>query len=183
MRLENSFDVPVAPEQAWELLMDMPRVISCMPGAELTQTVDDTNWKASMHVKLGPIALEFATDVERTEADESARRAVLSAQARELKGRGGAQATIASTLEPIDGGTRVLIVTDLTLRGPVAQYGRGIVADVAGALVTRFADCIAAQLQERSPAAQAPTAVEPVGGIGLAFAALRRRFLSLFSRR
>lgn len=180
MRLESSFEVRATPEQAWALLIDVPRVIPCMPGAELTQTVDETNWKASMHVKLGPIALEFATDVERTEADESAGRAVLSARAREVRGRGGAQATITSSLEPVGAGTRVLLVTDLTLRGPVAQYGRGIVADVAGTLVRRFADCIAAQLAGES--APAPAPVEPVGGMRLGLAALWRRFSALFRR-
>lgn len=183
MRLENSFEVPAPPERAWELLNDVPRVIPCMPGAELTETVDETHWKATMHVKLGPIALQFATDVERTETDGSAQRAVLSARAREVKGRGGAQATIESALEPAGAGTRVTLVTELAMQGPVAQYGRGIVADVAGQLVGRFADCIAAQLQEEEPKKEvARAAVEPVGGLGIAFAAAWRRFLSLFRR-
>jgi carbon monoxide dehydrogenase subunit G len=183
MRLENSFDVPAPPERAWELLNDVPRVIPCMPGAELTDTVDDTHWKAIVHVKLGPIALQFGTEIERTAADASTQRAVLAAKARELKGRGGAQATIESTLEPAASGTRVTLVTDLTLQGPVAQYGRGIVADVARTLVGRFADCIASQLQQASPtAAPAVPAVKPVGGVRLAFAALWRRLMELFRK-
>src|SRR5207302_8172249 len=103
--------------------------------------------------------------VERTEADEAARRAGLGAKAREAKGRGGAEARIESTLEPAGEGTRVTIVTDLTLRGAVAQYGRGIVADVSNQLVKRFADCLAAQLQasgtvpETGP--EEPPKVEP----------------------
>ena len=182
MRLENSFEVPAPPERAWELLNDVPRVIPCMPGAELTDTVDATHWKATMHVKLGPIALQFGTDIKRTEADASARRAVLSAKARELKGRGGAQATIASSFEPSGSGTRVVIVTDLTLQGPVAQHGRGIVADVAKTLIGRFADCISSQLQA-SPAAAATTgSVKPVGGVSLAFSALWGRVTGWFRK-
>jgi carbon monoxide dehydrogenase subunit G len=180
MRLENSFEVPASPERAWELLNDVPRVIPCMPGAELTEAVDDTHWKAVVHVRLGPIALQFDTEIERTAADASTRRAVLAAKARELKGRGGAQATIESTLEPAASGTSVTLVTDLTLQGPVAQYGRGIVADVAKTLVGRFADCIASQLQQTSPTAATPApAVKPVGGVGLAFAAFWRRLMEL----
>lgn len=184
MRLENSFDVPAPPERAWELLNDVPRVIPCMPGAELTETLDDAHWKATMHVKLGPISLQFGTDIERTEADASTRRAVLAAKARELKGRGGAQATIASTLEPAASGTRVVIVTDLTLQGPVAQYGRGIVADVAKTLVGRFADCIASQLGQEAPAVapEASASVRPVGGISLAFRALWLRLAAAFRK-
>jgi uncharacterized protein len=183
MRLENSFEVPAPPERAWELLNDVPRVIPCMPGAELTEAVNDTHWKAIVHVKLGPIALQFDTEIERTAADPSTLRAVLAAKARELKGRGGAQATIESTLEPTASGTRVVLVTDLSLQGPVAQYGRGIVADVAKTLVGRFADCIASQLQHASPIAAAPTpAVKPVGGVGLAFGTVWRRLMELFRK-
>jgi uncharacterized protein len=186
MRLENTFEVPAPPEQAWGLLNDVPRVIPCMPGAELTETIDDTHWRATMHVKLGPISLQFATDVARTESDEAGRRAVLEAKAREVKGRGGAEATIESSLRPAGSGTQVTIVTDLTLRGTVAQYGRGIVADVANQLVRRFADCLAASLQGPAETAPEPTAdnprpadpVAPVGGLGLAFGALWRRLTS-----
>ena len=187
MRLENSFEVPASTDQAWELLIDVPRVIPCMPGAELTETVDASNWRATMHVKLGPIALQFATDVERTEADEQERRAVLAAKARETKGRGAAEATITSSLEPAGSGTRVTITTDLTLRGTVAQYGRGMVADVSNQLVKRFADCLAAQLQD-APTGAAPTGPapgsepKPVGGLGLAFGALWRRIVGLLRR-
>src|SRR4051794_34922222 len=207
MRLENTFEVPAPPEQAWELLNDVPRVVPCMPGAELTETVDENTWKATMHVKLGPIALQFGTDVTRQEQDETARKTTLQARARELKGRGGATALIESTLEPSGSGTQVTIVTDLTLQGAVAQYGRGVVADVSNQLVKRFADCIAAQLQESSapPAAPVPAAggtsppaeppaatptgppaaapkVEPVGGGALLLRALLRPILRLFGR-
>jgi uncharacterized protein len=176
MRLENSFEVPAAPERAWELLMDVPRVVPCMPGAELTEVVDDSNWKAKMNVKLGPMALAFATDVNRDLADQAARRVRLAANARETRGRGAARATIESTLVSADGGTRVEIVTDLSLSGPVAQYGRGMVEDVSSQLVGRFAQCLQSQLAAPPEQAQAATAEagRPVQGLSLAVAALRR---------
>ena len=130
MRLENSFEVPASPEEAWALLMDVPRIIPCMPGATLDETVDDENWKATMAVKLGPISLSFKTDVKREESDEAARRAKLSARAREARGKGNASATIESSLTPQNGGTKVDIVTDLQLTGPVAHNGRGQVEEV-----------------------------------------------------
>ena len=139
MRLENSFEVPAPPEQAWALMLDVPRTIPCMPGAKLDETVDDRNWKATIAVKLGPISLSFKTDLTRGEVDEAARRATLTAKAREARGRGNATATIESSLTPQNGGTRVDIVTDLQLQGAVAQYGRGLVADVSSQLVGQFA--------------------------------------------
>src|SRR5688500_1706008 len=110
-----------------------------MPGAELTDVVDATTWKAVMKVKLGPISLSFATDVKLAETDDAAKRVKLSANAREQRGRGGGQATIESTLAGRDGGTDVSIVTDMALTGAVAQYGRGIVQDVSSQLVKQFA--------------------------------------------
>ena len=184
MKLENSFEVPTPPEQAWALLMDVPRVIPCMPGAKLDETVDDSTWKATMAVRLGPIALSFKTDVKREQADEAAHRATLSARAREARGRGNANATIESSLAPQNGGTRVEIVTDLQLSGPVAQYGRGLVHDVSSQLVTQFADCLKKQL---GPADEAQAAVEatsrPVGGLRLGLPAILRSLGRVFSRK
>jgi carbon monoxide dehydrogenase subunit G len=168
MKIENSFQVSAPPEQAWALLMDVPRVIPCMPGAELTETVDDTTWKAKVKVKLGPISLTFNSDVRRLEADEAERRGTLKAVANEARGRGSADATIESTLTPLDGGTKVDIVTDLTLVGSVAQYGRGIVPDVASQLVSRFATCLEQQLaaesatEQAEPDPEAKTKVKPL---------------------
>jgi len=165
VRLENSFVVPTPPEQAWALLMDVPRIIPCMPGAKLDETVDDANWKGTVTVKLGPVSLSFKADVTLEEADESARRAKLSATAREARGRGNASATIESSLTPQDGGTRVDIVTELQLAGAVAQYGSRLVQDVSSRLVTQFADCIKAQLAEapEEPPPSAEPEPEPLG--------------------
>jgi uncharacterized protein len=176
VKIENSFEVPVSSEEAWALLMDVPRVVPCMPGAKLVETVDDDHWKANMGVKLGPISLSFDTDIEREEADEAARRARLAANAKEKRGRGGARATIESTLSEANGRTRVDIVTDLALSGQVAQYGRGLIADVAGDLVSSFARCLEAQLDAPPEQAAALVAAqaEPVSGLRLGIRSLRR---------
>jgi carbon monoxide dehydrogenase subunit G len=164
MRIENSFQVSAPPEQAWDLLMDVPRVIPCMPGAELVETLPDNAWKAKVNVKLGPISLTFNSNVKRVEEDESAGRVKLAATANEARGRGSADATIESVLKAVDGGTTVEIVTDLTLVGSVAQYGRGIVPDVASQLVSRFASCLEQQLAAEAtvPDSEAKTKVQPL---------------------
>ena len=172
MRLENSFEVPGPPDRAWALLLDVPRVVPCMPGAELTETIDDSHWKAIVAVKLGPMSMSFGADVAREQVDESAQRIVLSAKARELKGRGGATATIDSSLAAVDGGTRVLVVTDLQLSGPAAQFGGGVVNTVAGQLTEQFAACLQGQLADE-PAPAAPQ--RPVGGLLLLLRGLLAR--------
>jgi carbon monoxide dehydrogenase subunit G len=173
MRLENSFEVPAPPERAWALLLDVPRVVPCMPGAELTETVDETHWKAQIAVKLGPMSMTFGADVAREQVDEAARRVVLSTKARELKGRGGATATIESTLEPVGAGTRVLVVTDLQLSGPAAQFGGPVAKTVAGQLTEQFAGCLQSKLGAEPPPAEP---AKPLSGLALLWHALLARF-------
>jgi uncharacterized protein len=146
-----------------------------MPGAELTETVDENNWRGVVHVKLGPMALQFGTDVTREAVDEAAHRVVLATKARELRGRGSAQATIESNLREAEGATRVEIVTELTLQGAVAQFGRGIVPQVAAQLTKEFAANVAALLErepEASAAVEGAAPVAPVGGVRLGLRAL-----------
>jgi hypothetical protein len=187
MRLENSFEVPAPPEQAWALLLDVPRVVPCMPGASLTETVDESHWKATVDVKLGPVALTFLADVAREEEDPEARRVKLVANARDTRGRGTAKATIDSSLVPVEGGTRVDIVTELQLSGPAAQFGRSVVPTVAAQLTADFAECLkrrldtrpaaaAATVEDTPPGAPAAQRAEPLHGFSLLWRSLLRRF-------
>lgn len=184
MRLENGFEVPATPDEAWSLLNDVPRIVPCMPGTELTETIDADAWKATMRVKLGPIALQFLVDLRRDDADPTARRTLLRATARELKGRGGASATIESSLADASGGTRVAIITDLELKGAVAQYGRGVIGEVAEELTSQFADCLARELRvlgQGGPIDVAPP--KAVSGLRLLWLTLRRSLRRPRSRR
>jgi hypothetical protein len=184
MYLENSFDVPARPEQAWDLLMDVPRVIPCMPGAELVETLDESTWKARMDVKLGPMSLTLDTNVQREEADREAMRATLAASARDTRGRCDGRARIESTLLEHEGGTRVQIKTDLVLSGALAQTGRGLVAAVSAQMVQSFADCLKAQLagSEEEAAAAVEAQAGPVKGHSLALAATWQRVMGFFRR-
>jgi len=183
VQLSNAFEVAAPPERTWSLLNDVPRVVPCMPGAELTRVVGENQWEATLHVKLGPISLQFLAEVTRDEIDESARRVLLTARAREAKSRGGADARLTSTVSANGSGSQVEIVTDLTLRGAVAQYGRGVVPEVAAQLTRQFAACLQRQLEEEEePAADAPAPVEPVHGFRLGVAAAWRSVLARFRR-
>src|SRR5208282_465577 len=126
MEFDNSFDVPLPPAQAWAVLMDIPRIAPCMPGAELTEIVDPQNYKGRISVRLGPVALAFAGRVELDSIDATRRTARVKAQGSDAKGRGGANATATFRIEPNGAGAKVLIHTELLLSGAVAQYGRGV---------------------------------------------------------
>jgi carbon monoxide dehydrogenase subunit G len=145
MKLENEFTVPAPVEQAWQVLLDVERVAPCLPGAALEGTEGDEH-KGTMTIKIGPITSRYSGTVKIEEADEAAHRAVMRAKARDSRGQGTAAATITSTMETVDGGTRVHVETDMRVTGPAAQFGRGVMQDVSAKLMGRFADCLAEEI-------------------------------------
>jgi uncharacterized protein len=158
VKLENEFTVPAPVEQAWEVLLDVERVAPCLPGAALTGS-EGVEHQGTMTIKIGPITTRYQGTVRIEEADEASRRAVMRAQARDSRGQGTAAATITSTMEAVDGGTRVRVETDMRVTGPAAQFGRGVMQDVSAKLMGRFADCLAEQM---GGAAAPPAATAPV---------------------
>ena len=134
-------------EQAWEVLLDMERVAPCLPGAALESTAGDEH-VGTMTIKVGPVTSRYRGTVRVQEADEAARRTVMRAEAKDQRGQGTAAATITSRMEPVDGGTRVRVETDMQITGPVAQFGRGVMQDVSGKLMGRFADCLAEEIAD-----------------------------------
>lgn len=161
MEFDNSFEVPLPPADAWPVLMDIRGIAPCMPGAQLTDVIDDKNYKGSISVRLGPVALTFAGVVTFEEIDNSNHTARVRAQGTDAKGRGSAQARASFKLEPSAAGSRVLVHTDLTLSGAVAQYGRGVgmIQATASALMNQFANALKAQLGQRPSESAAPAAV------------------------
>jgi uncharacterized protein len=153
MKLENEFTVPAPVTQAWEVLLDVERVAPCLPGAAIESSEGDEH-KGTMTIKIGPITTRYRGTVKIEEADEQAHRAVLRAQARDSRGQGTASATITSSMEETDDGTRVRVETDMRVTGPAAQFGRGVMQDVSAKLMGRFADCLAEKMG--APAAAAP---------------------------
>jgi carbon monoxide dehydrogenase subunit G len=188
VKLENSFDVPAPPAQAWRVLTDVERIAPCVPGAKLTEVVDDRTYRGSMAVKLGPVSLSFDGTASFTERDDDAHVARMTASGREARNRGGADAEVEFRLEPDGDGTRVSIVTDLQLSGPVAQYGRsqGIIASVSEEMISRFAARLKEDILAGGETAGAATGreaapTEAASGIAIGFGALLRlirRFLS-----
>jgi uncharacterized protein len=164
MEFDNSFEVPLPADDAWKVLMDIRRMVPCMPGAELTEVVDDRTYKGKIGVRLGPVALTFAGTVKFEEIDDANYRARVAAQGSDAKGRGAANATATFHLEPANGGSKVLVHTNLTLSGAVAQYGRGvgIIQMTAAQIITQFANNLKAQLGPVAAAAAA-AATAPAG--------------------
>ena len=162
MKLENEFTVPAPVEQAWDVLLDLERVAPCLPGAAIEGSEGDEH-SGTMTIKIGPITARYAGTVKIEQADEAARRAVMRAHARDSRGQGTAAATITSTMETVEGGTRVHVETDMRVTGPAAQFGRGVMQDVSAKLMDRFADCLAEEMSGAAPHPR-PRPRRPRGG-------------------
>ena len=147
MEFEHSFTVPVPPEKAWDVLLDVRRVAPCMPGASV-DSVEGDDIAGRMKVKVGPISQEYRGKAHFVERDAASHTVVLEASGKEARGSGTASANVRSTLHGEDGKTVVNVKTTLNVTGRPAQMGRGILEDVGGRLVTRFADNLAAMLSE-----------------------------------
>jgi len=145
MQLENRFTVAAPIDEAWRVLLDIDRVAKCMPGATL-DSVDGDEFTGRVKVKVGPIVITYQGSARFVEKDEGARRAVIDASGKESRGSGTAKATVTTDLVARGEETDVHVVTDLNITGRPAQFGRGVIADVAGSLTAKFADALAAEL-------------------------------------
>jgi carbon monoxide dehydrogenase subunit G len=159
MELTNEFTVPLPPDRAWGVLTDLERIAPCLPGARLTE-VDGDDHKGEVKVKVGPITATYKGVARFLEQDAEAKRAVLQAEGRDAR-QGSASARVTATLTPEGSGTKVLVVTDLNLAGKVAQFGRGVLADVSVKLLDQFAECLSGQLEDEFAAGDPFEDVEP----------------------
>ena len=184
MLINNDFEVAQPVEAVWQFFGDIPRVASCLPGAELTETLGDDKYGGRVAVRMGPVRLQFAGTAEITERDEAAKRIVVHATGAEERGRGQASMLVSATLAAAGRGTKAAVTQDLQLAGAAAQYGRGMIADVTAVLMRDFAANLANQIAraERGEAVQAGAA--PAGGLAIglraALMALRRVFRRFF---
>lgn len=155
MRIDNTFTVGLPAEDAWKVLLDVERIAPCMPGAQL-QEVAGEEYRGIVKVKLGAITAQYKGAVRFEEVDEAGRRIVLRAEGRETRGQGNASATVTASLRPAgEGRTEVAIETDLTISGKIAQFGRGVMADVSSKLLAEFATCLESTILSGSAPAAA----------------------------
>jgi carbon monoxide dehydrogenase subunit G len=139
MEIADSFRVTTPLDQTWNVLLDIEGIAPCLPGAQL-QEVDGNEYRGIVKVKVGPITAQYKGTATLAEVDESGRRIVLDASGRDTRGQGNAKASIVVTMIDDNGGTRVDVVTDLSITGKVAQFGRGVLDDVSAKLLRQFVE-------------------------------------------
>ena len=163
MELNNEFRVAVPAATTWEVLTDVERVAPCLPGATLL-SVDGDEFTGAVKVKVGPITVSYKGEAAFVEKDAAAQRVVLKANGKETRGNGNAAAVVTAQLKDEGDSTSVVITTDLTISGKAAQFGRGVLADVARNLIAQFARALEADMVGGAPAAtqSVSAATQPV---------------------
>jgi uncharacterized protein len=172
MRFENSFEVPVPPEEAWPILLDIERIVPCMPGTELVEKIDENTYRGKMSVALGPMRLAMNGIAEFVNIDPEQKTVSVKASGTDSKGKGGVSALADMHLKESEMGSIVEIVTNLNLSGSIAQYGRGVglIKGVADQMIQEFTARLEADILEpgsRDNKERQPN--EPVSGFKLLF--------------
>src|ERR1700749_2404554 len=166
MELDHSFTVPVPPDQAWDVLLDVQQVAPCMPGATV-DTVDGDDVAVPLKVKVGPVALTYKGTATFKDRDAADRSMLVEASGKEMRGAGTASATVKASLQPENGSdaaTLVTLHTTLNVTGRPAQFGRGVIAEVGSRLIDKFADNLAQQLTGGAAGAGTEAAGAGAGG-------------------
>src|ERR1700758_3161015 len=166
IELDNSFTVPVPPEQAWDVLLDVERIAPCMPGASVT-SVEGDQIEGQVKVKLGPLSLAYKGTAKFTDKDEANHKIAIEATGKETRGAGTASANVQATLTPGDaaGSTLVAIHTSLNVTGRPAQFGRSLLPEVSGKLIGQFATNLEALIQNDGAAGAGPDSAAPATAV------------------
>jgi uncharacterized protein len=175
MELQNEFTVPAPVSEVWKALLDVERIAPCLPGATVDRHEGD-EVAGRVNVKVGPITAGYAGTARFVTKDESEHRFVLQASGRETRGSGSAAATVEARMSEEAAGTHVTVGTSLQISGKQAQFGRGVVADVAAKLTDQFAACLAQRVSQSAAAdghARAQAPARPAAQAGEAAAAQR----------
>jgi Uncharacterized conserved protein len=170
MQFEHEFTVPVPVDQAWPVLLDVERVAPCLPGAAV-DSVEGNTFTGRMKVKVGPITVTYSGKASFEEVDKDAHKVTLKASGRETRGAGTANATVRARLLDEGGQTKVTVETSFNVTGRPAQFGRGVMAEVGGRLIDRFAENLAELLRGDTGAAaeqEAAKGAEPAAATGTA---------------
>ncbi len=166
MQLENSFSVGAPPDRVFAYLLDVNKVVGCVPGAELSEVVDPTTFKGRVKVKVGPITVAYSGTARIADRDDAQRSATLEAEGRETTGPGSARAKALMSVQAEGAGSLVKIVTEYSVAGRVAQFGRGVMEDVSRRIVNDMAACIKANVEAQEPGSSTPAAGGPAQATG-----------------
>jgi carbon monoxide dehydrogenase subunit G len=182
MLIESEFEVGAPVDSVWNYFSDVPSLVPCLPGAELTEVLGEDSYRGRVTSKVGPISLKFGGTAEVTERDPAGKKIVIAATGAEAKGKGTAVMNLTANLVPVGRGTKVKVRQDLQLTGAVAQFGRGMVTDVMTVIMGSFASAVEENIRRVERGESPLAAAKSVGGIGVGIRAATLALKRVFGR-
>jgi uncharacterized protein len=173
VKIEKTFQVPEPLEKVWAFLSDPRKVVTCVPGAQITEQVDDRNYKGAISVKVGPSVTDYKGEVQIVRLDPAAHEIEILGKGQDVRGKGSASMKMTGKLRELPDGTEVVSVSELNVVGILAQMGSRVINEVSNIMFGQFTDCFRQKLQGVEAEAGAP---KPISAVGLAFSALKATF-------
>jgi uncharacterized protein len=172
--IEKTFRVDEPAEKVWAILSNPKKVALCVPGAQITEQVDEKTYKGAIKVKVGPSVTDFKGEVQVVRLDGQAHEIEILGKGQDVRGKGSASMKMTGKLSTVDGGTEVVSTSELNVVGILAQMGARVITEVSNIMFEQFVNNFKKQLQ--SPDAASTEAAKPISGVGLAFSALKASF-------
>ena len=167
--IEKKFEVPEPVDKVWAFLSDPRKVVTCVPGAQITEQVDDRNYKGAISVKVGPSVTDFKGTAEIVRLDPAAHEIEILGKGQDVRGKGSASMKMTGKLRAVENGTEVNSVSELNVVGILAQMGGRVINEVSNIMFEQFTNCFRQQLQ----GAAEPASPKPISAVGVAFSALK----------
>ncbi|HZU32245.1 MAG TPA: SRPBCC family protein [Candidatus Angelobacter sp.] len=172
--IEKTFRVDEPADKVWAILSDPKKVALCVPGAQITEQVDDKTYKGAIKVKVGPSVTDFKGEVQVVRLDGQAHEIEILGKGQDVRGKGSASMKMTGKLRTVDGGTEVVCTSELNVVGILAQMGARVITEVSNIMFEQFVNNFKKQLQ--SPDGISAQAAKSISGVGLAFSALKASF-------
>lgn len=144
--IEKTFEVEESIDKVWQSLSDPTEIVTCVPGASLTEKIDDRNYKGEVETKFGPVKVKYDGHIEIVELDISTHKMVLKGTGLDSKGKGSADMQMTGILNEEDGKTKVNFVMNISIVGMLAQFGSRLIGDVSDQLLKQFIQNFKAKL-------------------------------------
>jgi carbon monoxide dehydrogenase subunit G len=192
VQIDKTFPMPASAEHTWQFLQDVAAVAACMPGAKITERLDDRHYKGTVTVRVGPASLSFRGDIEVSEVDAAARTLRMVGKGTDTSGSSGASLDLLARVEAVEGGLSNLVgKSEATVSGKAAAFGGRMMNSVADQVLKQFADCFAQQVEalkgrheqqaDAPPVASPPPAQRELDGLALLWSILKDWMARLFS--
>ena len=145
--IDKQYPIPASVESCWQVLSNVNDLATCMPGASITEQLDDTHYKGSVKLKVGPATAAFAGDIELQGIDPALKEIRMLGKGADRGGSSASMQLTASLLAQADGTTNLVGKAEVIVNGKFAQFGGRMMTSVSDMILQQFADNFSVKAQ------------------------------------